>query len=192
MKSCPCAESLANSKTPDRVVLSCYEWMEALIPALLVIMAVFAFLFRIITVNGPSMQPNFTDGYKVLVSCFDRTFSLGDVVVVDAKATALHEVIIKRVIATQGQMVDIDFQTGTVSVNGVALDESTYIKNGITKNQYDLRFPQTVPRGHVFLLGDNRRLSDDSRSSDVGMVDQRYIIGKVKTVLIPYEKFGTI
>ncbi|MGX8702679.1 signal peptidase I [Caproiciproducens sp.] len=192
MKSRSSAESPDDRKTPDRVVSGCYEWMEALIPALLVMTAVFAFLFRIITVNGPSMQPNFTNGYKVFVSCFDRTFSLGDVVVVDAKATALHEVIIKRVIATQGQTVDIDFQTGTVFVNGVALDESAYIKNGITKSQYDLRFPRTVPKGQVFLLGDNRRLSDDSRSSDVGMVDQRYIIGKVETILIPYGKFGTI
>ncbi|MBW7574020.1 signal peptidase I [Caproiciproducens sp. AGMB10547] len=166
--------------------------MEALIPALLVILAVFVFFFRIITVNGSSMQPNFMDSYKVLMSCTDRKFSLGDVVVVDARGTSLHELIIKRVIATEGQTVDIDFHTGTVSVNGVALDESAYIKNGITKNQYDLSFPQTVPKGRVFLLGDNRKFSDDSRSSDVGMVDKRYIIGKVKTILIPYEKFGTL
>ena len=190
MENRPSAEPMET--TPNRFALSCYEWVEALIPALIVIMIFFTFLFRVITVNGPSMLPNFQNGYKVFVSCADRRFSRGDVVVVDARGISLHEVIIKRVIATEGQTVDIDFQTGTVSVNGVALDESEYIQNGITKNQYDLHFPQTVPAGHVFVLGDNRRVSDDSRSSDVGMIDRRYIIGKVKTIIIPPGKFGTI
>ena len=190
MENRPSAQPMETA--PYRFAVSCYEWVEALIPALIMIMIFFAFFFRVITVNGPSMLPNFQNGYKVFVSCADRHFSHGDVVVVDARGISLHEVIIKRVIATEGQTVDIDFQTGTVSVNGVALDESEYIKNGITKNQYDLRFPQTVPAGHVFVLGDNRRVSDDSRSSDVGMIDRRYIIGKVKTIILPPGKFGTI
>nr|WP_319488081.1 signal peptidase I [uncultured Caproiciproducens sp.] len=192
MRNDPSEEFLGGQSPVNRFALNCYEWVEALIPALIVITIFFAFLFRVITVNGPSMQPNFKNGYKVLVSCTDRHLSCGDVIVVDERGIALHEVIIKRVIATEGQTVDIDFQTGTVSVNGIALDESGYIKNGITKNQYDLRFPQTVPMGHVFVLGDNRKVSDDSRSSDVGMIDERYVIGKVKTIMIPPEKFGTI
>lgn len=192
MRNDPSAEFSGSQSPANRFALSCYEWVEALIPALIIITIVFAFLLRVITVNGSSMQPNFKDGYKVLVSCTDRNLSRGDVVVVDERGIALHEVIIKRVIATEGQTVDIDFQAGTVSVNGIVLDESVYIKNGITKNQYDLRFPQTVPAGHVFVLGDNRKYSDDSRSSDVGMIDERYVIGKVKTIIIPPEKLGTL
>ncbi|XOQ49010.1 MAG: signal peptidase I [Eubacteriales bacterium] len=168
--------------------LSCYEWVEALIPALVIIIVIFTFLFRVITINGPSMMPNLKNGYKVLVSCTDRKFTRGDIVVVDRRATSLDETLIKRVIATEGQTVDIDFNTGVVSVNGVPLDESAYIENGITKNQYDISFPQTVPPGHIFVLGDNRTISDDSRSSDVGMIDQRYIIGKVQLILMKTEK----
>lgn len=172
--------------------LGCFEWVEALIPALIVIMILFTFLFRVITVNGPSMLPNLKNGNKVLISCLNKQPTRGDIVIIDAKAIALNEVIVKRVIATAGQTVDIDFQTGTVSVNGVALDELTYIKNGITKNQYDISFPQTVPSGHVFVLGDNRTFSDDSRSSDVGMIDQRYIIGQVKLIIAPISSIRKI
>ncbi|QEY35900.1 signal peptidase I [Caproiciproducens galactitolivorans] len=172
----------------NNFTLSCYEWVEALIPALVIIIVIFTFLFRVITVNGPSMMPNLKNGYKVLVSCTDRKLTRGDIVVVDRRATSRDETLIKRVIATEGQTVDIDFNTGVVSVNGVPLDESAYIENGITKNQYDISFPQTVPPGHVFVLGDNRKISDDSRSSDVGMIDQRYIIGKVEFILMKTEK----
>ena len=187
------SETPESTKNPkSKFTLSCFEWIEALIPALIVIMIVFTFLFRVITVNGPSMLPNLVNGYKVLISCANNHPSRGDVVVIDAKGIALHEVIVKRVIATAGQTVNIDFATGIVSVDGVALDESSYIQNGITKNQYDISFPQKVPAGHVFVLGDNRIVSDDSRSSDVGMIDQRYIIGQVKFILAPFSNFGKL
>lgn len=170
----------------------CFEWVEALIPALIIILILFTFLFRVITVNGPSMMPNLQDGYKVLVSCTDRNFSRGDIVVVDSRGTKLDKIIVKRVIATEGQTVDIDFQAGVVSVDGTALDESAYIENGITKDQSDVTFPQKIPAGHVFVLGDNRTVSEDSRYADVGMIDQRYIIGKVKFMITPVSKFGKL
>ncbi len=169
---------------------SCFEWIEALIPALIVILILFTFLFRIITVDGPSMLPNLENSNKVLVSCVDRHLSRGDIVVVDGKGTSLGKIIVKRVIATEGQTVNIDFQTGIVSVDGVELDESAYIENGITKDQGDITFPQKVPAGHVFVLGDNRIISEDSRFQAVGMIDERYIIGKVELMITPFSKFG--
>lgn len=171
---------------------SCFEWIEALIPALIVILILFTFLFRVITIDGPSMQPNLHNSDKVLVSCFDRHLSRGDIVVVDGKGTNLGKIIVKRVIATEGQTVNIDFQTGVVSVDGVALDESAYIENGITKDQGDVSFPQKVPAGHVFVLGDNRVVSEDGRFKEVGMIDQRYIIGKVQFMIAPISKFGKL
>lgn len=177
----------------DKAARACFEWMEALIPALIIIMTLFTFLFRVnIVVNGPSMEPNLMDGYKLFTSCIDSHLSGGDIVVIDAKGTALDKRIVKRVIATEGQTVNIDFQTGIVSVDGVELDESSYIENGITKDQYDVTFPQKVPAGHVFVLGDNRTVSEDSRFEEVGMIDQRYIIGKVEFIIVPFEKFGKL
>ncbi len=188
---------ISKSQNPEqnginRFTASCFEWVEALIPALVVILIFFTLLFRVITVSGPSMMPNLQEGYKVFVSCFDKQLSRGDIVVIDGKGTKLNEIIVKRVIATEGQTVNIDFQTGVVFVDGVELDESGYIENGITKDEYDVSFPQKVPAGHVFVLGDNRTVSEDSRFSDVGMIDQRYIIGKAKFIIAPFSKFGKL
>lgn len=171
---------------------NCFEWMEALIMALIFVLVFFVFVFRVHTVSGDSMEPNFHTGYKVVVSCLENRPSPGDVVVVDGGGTRLNERIVKRVVATEGQTVDIDFGTGVIYVDGKALDESAYIENGITKDRYDISFPQKVPAGHIFVLGDNRVVSDDSRSSDVGMIDERYIIGRVGLILYPFSEFSLV
>lgn len=171
---------------------NCFEWLEALIMALIFVLVFFVFVFRVHTVVGDSMKPNYQNGYKVVVSCFENRPVPGDVVVVDGGGTRLNERIVKRVVATEGQTVNIDFDRGVVSVDGRELDESAYIENGITKDQYDISFPQKVPAGHVFVLGDNRVVSDDSRSSDVGMIDERYIVGKVRMILYPFSEFKLI
>ena len=108
-----------------------------------------------------------------------------------------QEPIIKRVIATEGQTVDIDYDTGTVYIDGEALNETQFgIENGITFHPYDgyeaLVFPQTVPKGCVFVLGDNRRVSNDSRYADIGMVDVRHILGEAVFTLYPFDRFGTV
>ena len=179
--------------TPDsgRFAASCYEWVEALIISLSVVMALFVFLFRVnIVVDGDSMVPNFQNGDRVFVSCLDRGFSRGDVVVIDERATGLQERLIKRVIATGGQTVDINFQTGAVIVDGVEVDESEYLENGITKDQYDVEFPQKVPDGHIFVLGDNRAISEDSRFGEVRMIDSRNVVGKAVYLLNPFRGFA--
>lgn len=175
----------------NSIAENCYEWVEALMISLTVIMVFFVLLFRVnIVVDGDSMKPNFHNGNRVLVSCVNGGLSQGDVVVIDEHGTGLKERIIKRVIATGGQTVDINFTTGVVSVDGKELDESAYIKNGITKDQYDVTFPQKVPEGHIFVLGDNRTISEDSRFKEVGMIDCRYVIGKVIFLLNPFHSIA--
>ena len=98
--------------------------------------------------------------------------------------------IVKRVIATEGQTIDIDFASGRVSVDGRVLDEP-YI-NDLTTRQFDMQFPQTVPKGCVFVMGDNRNHSSDSRVGSLGMVDKRYIIGRLVFRILPINQFGTV
>ncbi|HEX3038434.1 MAG TPA: signal peptidase I [Oscillospiraceae bacterium] len=176
-------------------VLSCFEWMESIITALVIVTVVFTFLFRIVTVKGTSMSPNLQDKYRLVLSSFRYQPKRGDVVVI-THTNGLKEPIIKRVIALPGQKVNIDYNKGIVYVNGKALNESAYIKNGITHKPNTseplLTLPQTVPAGHVFVLGDNRSISEDSRFTAVGMVDEKYILGKAEVVLFPFDHIGRI
>ena len=174
-----------------RLVTHCYEWLEALSSSLIVVVLLFTLLFRIVNVSGPSMLPTLQDNDRVLLTSYFYRPQPGDVVVI-THTSKLQEPIIKRVIALENQTVDIDFETGTVYVDGQALDESAYIANGITTQPSDYTYPLTVPEGHLFVLGDNRAVSKDSRNSSVGMIDERYVLGKAELVVFPFSRFGKI
>ena len=152
-----------------------YEWAQALVCSVLAVVLLFTFVIRLIGVDGHSMVPTLQDGDRLLVlnAMLDNDYEYGDIVVL-RKDTFLEEPIVKRVIATEGQTVDIDFVSGAVYVDG----EPTYVEEGT-------EFPLTVPEGSIFVMGDNRNHSSDSRSSDLGTVDTRYVIGKAVFLLFP-------
>ena len=132
-----------------------FDWGEALLISLAAVILVFVFGVRIIGVEGNSMLPTLQDGNQLLVSNLFYTPEKGDVVIL-TKDSFMVSPIVKRVIATEGDTVDIDFSTGTVSVNGEVLEES-YIAEPTT-TQYDVTFPQTVPEGCIFVMGDIKRV----------------------------------
>ncbi len=171
-----------------------FEWIEEIAFASIVVIFILSLAFKNVTVFGPSMEPNYIEEDKLLVSAVHGEAEFGDVVVL---LGVLETPIIKRVVATEGQTVDIDEETGTVYVDGVALDEAQFgLENGITTKGYTslelTPLPQVVPEGHVFVLGDNRAVSEDSRYAEVGMVDERKIIGKAVFRFFPLSEFGTV
>lgn len=161
-----------------------YEWVQALVCSVLVVVVAFTFVVRLIGVDGHSMEPTLQDGDRLLVlnSLFYHDYQYGDVVVL-RKDSFLEEPIVKRVIATEGQIVDIDFVTGSVYVDGVLLDED-YI-NELTFTAEGTEFPLVVPEGSIFVMGDNRNHSNDSRDARLGTVDTRYVIGKAVFLAFP-------
>ena len=165
------------------------EWYEALISAALVLVLVFSFFFRIIQVDGSSMVPTLVNGDKLIVWGAGYTPQRGDVVIVDSY-TSYGKPLVKRVIAKGGDTVSIDYATGTVAVNGEVLQED-YIAEP-TYLGYDVQFPYTVPEGTVFVMGDNRNNSTDSRDSRLGIVDERCILGHVLRVVFPFSEFGSV
>ena len=167
-----------------------YEWTQALVCSVLAVVLLFTFVVRLIGVDGHSMVPTLQDGDRLLVlnALWDSDYEYGDIVVL-RKESFLEEPIVKRVIATEGQTVDIDFASGSVYVDGELLEEDyinepTYVEEGT-------QFPLTVPEGSIFVMGDNRNHSSDSRSSDLGTVDTRYVIGKAVFLLFPGADEGT-
>ena len=165
------------------------EWYEALISAALVLVLVFSFFFRIIQVDGSSMVPTLVNGDKLIVWGAGYTPQRGDVVIVDSY-TSYGKPLVKRVIAKGGDTVSIDYATGTVAVNGEVLQED-YIAEP-TYLGYDVQFPYTVPEGTVFVMGDNRNQSLDSRSTYVGCIDERDILGRVLLCFMPFTDFGVV
>lgn len=161
-----------------------YEWVQALVTSVLIVVLVFTFVVRMIGVDGHSMLPTLQHDDRLLVvnSLLYDDYKYGDIVIV-RKETFMQDPIVKRVIATSGQTVDIDFYNGIVYVDGNALEEDyinepTYVAEGA-------EFPLTLKEGEIFVMGDNRNASDDSRNYRLGPVDTRYVIGKVAFLLFP-------
>ena len=162
---------------------------------LAVVTLAFVFFFRLVSVSGSSMYPTFVNtDWLVLQSNFlYKDVKRGDIVVLSVEASELSGPIVKRVIATGGQTVDIDFETGTVYVDGKIQIESyiyepTYLNEGLS-------FPLTVPENSVFVMGDNRNHSLDSRSVSIGCVGTDRVLGKALFILIPgrqTDETGTV
>ena len=168
-----------------------YEWVQALVTVVLCAVVVFAFAARLVLVSGPSMRETLQDQdcLVVLNPLLCGSFDAGDIVIIQRETFRDGEPIVKRIIATEGQTVDIDFDAGVVYVDGAALEEDyirqpTYLEEG-------LEFPCTVPEGCVFVMGDNRNDSDDSRDPDLGPVDTREIMGQAVFLLYPGMTAGT-
>ena len=161
-----------------------YEWLRSCVECVLVIVLVFTFAVRMMGVQGPSMRQTLQQGDRLLVlnSLLVREYNAGDIVIA-RKDTFSDDPIVKRIIAVGGQTVDIDFTSGTVYVDGTALEED-YI-NDRTYTFEGTEFPLVVPEGSVFLMGDNRNMSTDSREPRIGTVDTRYLIGKAVFLLFP-------
>lgn len=174
------------------------DGLSAVASALIIVVILFGFVFRIAVISGDSMKNTLFDKEIVIITNFNYTPKYGDIVVISRNAENTPESaqrdngpIIKRVIATENQEVDIDFEKGIVYVDKVALVED-YISTP-THRQDDIEFPVTVPKGCVFVLGDNREVSLDSRDSRIGkngMVDTRYILGEAVLRVFPFNKFG--
>ena len=172
------------AQRPDRLEDTVYDWARSLIAAVVGVVLLFTFLVRLIGVSGPSMQNTLYTGDRILVlNSLLCDFQPGDVVVVDAYNAPLDETLVKRIIAVGGQTVDIDFITGTVYVDGEALDEP-YIKEP-TYTADGVSFPLTLEEDEVFIMGDNRNHSTDSRSIQLGPVKEGYIQGKAVFLLFP-------
>ena len=170
------------------------EWVDSIVVSAVVVVLLFTFVFKIVGIKGESMTDTLMEGDKVLVYSCNYTPEVGDIVVISRNASNIiedesgeHERIIKRVIATEGQTVDIN-DSGLVSVDGVEIADS-YIREYKSTFKKDVQFPHVVKEGCVFVLGDNRRDSLDSRSSGIGDVDVRYILGKAVCRISPFSEF---
>lgn len=177
-------ENSKNSRSRDQI-----EWFESIVFALTVLVLVFTFVVRVAAVNGISMENTLQPGDRLLLQSVGYTPQRGDVVVTD-DLIDYGKPLVKRVIAVGGDVVDIDFQTGAVTVNGETLEEP-YIRE-LTLLDEDQTFPLTVPQGKLFLMGDNRCQSKDSRSPEIGCIDERDILGKAILRIFPLQKIGVI
>jgi signal peptidase I len=180
---------LNEQKDATRERMEALDWLYCLVFAVVIVILLCAFVARPIVVYGSSMVPTLEENNLVMINLLSGRYSRGDIVVV-RKASFMETPIIKRVIATEGQTVEIDFVEGVVSVDGVVLDEP-YV-NSLTHDPEDYTEPVTVPEGCIFVMGDNRNRSTDSRSEAIGCLDERMVIGKVFLRVTPVNKFGGV
>ena len=177
---------MKEARNKNKRVAAAYDWMEAAVFSLIVIVVVFTFLCRIVRVDGTSMQHTLEHNDRLLLFNINYEPERGDIVVITREN---EEPLIKRVIAIAGDTVSIDEAANQVYVNGKALKED-YIK-GVTVSR-DFVGEQTVPEGCLFVLGDNRTVSHDSRSESIGFVSVSDVLGEATFRIWPIGGFGTV
>ncbi len=162
-----------------------FDWLMSVIIAVIFLCGLFMFGVRPVRVDGDSMLPTLQDGNWLIVSAFDFNPEQGEIVIVtQPNQTSSGGPIVKRVIAVGGQEIYIDFDKGEVYVDGAKLDEP-YVKE-LTHRSFDVQFPLVVPEGCLFVMGDNRNDSLDSRSSRIGLIDERYVLGSCLFRIYPF------
>jgi len=186
------AMTSSGQEEPEAVVnvhKEAYEWIQCLVVALMCCVIIFMFFARVIDVKGRSMEPTLIEGDKIVITRLAGDYERGDIVVLRKEAYR-EEPIVKRVIAVGGDTVDIDFTAGIVYVNGQALDEP-YV-NELTYDREDFEGPVEVPEGSIFVMGDNRNNSTDSRKAAISCVDTRCVLGKAVFRIWPFNKLGAM
>lgn len=176
----------------EKAQKSILEFLHDIVAVIVILFLVLSVFFRAVVVSGPSMKNTLYDGdyLFLLSSTFYRNPKPGDIVVINKASFDSGSPIIKRVIATEGQTVDIDFNSGIVYVDGQPLDEP-YTRT--PTNLYEgVKFPLVVEKDCIFALGDNRNESKDSRSREIGLIDKREIVGKAIYLVIPGTDGGKI
>ena len=175
----------------DAFKVDLYFWLQALVAVVVGLILVFTFVGRIIGVVGSSMVPTLHNGDMLILQSIGYEPRQGDVVVLTKEFGSVEGPIVKRVIATGGQTVHIDYATNSVYVDGERLDEP-YINEPMRSPGVNTITDITVPEGCIFVLGDNRNNSSDSRLPELGAVDERYVLGRVLFVIFPFQNFGVI
>lgn len=166
-----------------------YETAESIIIALVVIVVLILFFFRAVSVDGDSMLPGLRDGERLIVSNLFYTPEKGDIIVTD-KNISYGKPLVKRVIATEGDKVFIDYSTGDVYVNDTLLSENYIAEKILPKDTPDLEV--TVTEGYVFVMGDNRNNSSDSRNESIGLINTKNILGKALFRIYPLSEIGAV
>lgn len=186
-------ENASRKNCPNSAAKEFLEWAELFAYSVAFVVILFTFFCRIAVVSGPSMEKTLYNGQVLVVSDLFFEPKAGDVIVFQSNTILDNEAIVKRVIATEGQVVDIDYANWQVTVDGVPVDEP-YVNRipGEAMDGSSYSFPLTVEKGKLFVMGDNRNMSTDSRSHLIGQVDRRFVLGRVLLRLLPIGTFGTI
>lgn len=187
-----------NMPIGKRITASVFEWVDTIVIALVIVILLLTFCLGKVEVSGPSMMNTLQDGDQLIITDLNYKPKTGDIVIIsrnysnkfsDQKTS--DQPIVKRVIATGGQTVEI--KDGKVFVDGKELSEpyldSQLVQNGTRDGGFT--GIHTVPEGRVFVMGDNRAVSHDSRKNDIGFVDERYILGKVWARIFPFDSVRT-
>lgn len=166
-----------------------YDWIRCILFAISIVVICLTFIFRLVDVDGTSMESTLESKDKVIVTNLFYTPKDGDIIVISHGAE-YSKPIIKRVIATEGQTIKLDYENDRIIVDGVVLEEP-YINDSTFEGNYgDYEIPEVVPEGKVFVMGDNRRVSLDSRRTEIGLIDVDNVIGKAQFVAFPFNDFG--
>lgn len=176
-----------NNKKKETFPQAVYSTLSLILIIMTCFFTLFTFLFRLVSVSGDSMYPTLNENDKIIVSAFLYKPDYGDIIAI-GKSDSENNSVIKRVIGLAGDEIDINFKTHIITVNGEVITENYEVYGAITEKG-DFTYPLTVPENCVFVLGDNRNNSVDSRFKELGFVKTDEIAGKALFRAVPPGKF---